>query len=81
MYTKSHDHYSHCTIKTPWRSAVTSYRPGDEGTWNLSDHETYTEFMRDLDAEILTIHRKLVHWLIYKQQIQFRYGTLSTRLQ
>ena len=70
------------TVKKPWLRPVNPHRPADERDWNLSDHATYNEFLTDLNAEIRVVHEKLMNWLRYKQEIEFRYGpTIRSRVQ
>ena len=81
MYTNSRHHSSSKPVEKPWRVPASPDRSSNERAWNLADHDTYTEFIRDVDAEIRTIHRQLVYWLQYRSEIQFRYGTVTSRLQ
>lgn len=69
------------STKKPWRERLNSNRPNDERDWNLSDQDTYMEFIHDLDAEIRAVQDKLMNWLHYKNEIQFRYGTIRSRVQ
>ena len=68
-------------MRKPWRERVNPDRPTDERDWNLSDQDTYREFLRDLDAEIRSVQGKLVNWLRYKHEIEFRYGRVRSPIQ